>query len=144
MPGSKISKGTLSSDTSLRSHASPRAAVAGCRPATVQVSGRPQLILLELLEVLDGAKLDHSPVRVFVGLDLGESSHSLPDLSEFGEAAGLVREEEAEVVDDFVDGEIEDGQVSEVEVVGHALPLVQLHQVLDFPLVQLIQLLPSI
>ena len=49
-------------------------------------------------------------------------------------------EQQSEVVYDFVDGEVEDGEVAEVEVIVHALSLVELHQNGYLFLVELVEL----
>ena len=68
-------------------------------------------------------------MRVLVELHFLNCGHPLPELSQLEELAGLLGEEQSEVVDYFVDGEIKNGEVAEVVVVLHALPFVQVHQV---------------
>jgi len=124
--------------------ASAGAAIAGSRTITVCVPQSLYLLLFESLEICDWTKLSYSSVGSLIFLDLRQGCYSLSDLTQFREPGCLTREQESEVVDYLVNGKIEDGQISEVKIVGHALALVQLHQMLDFSLVQLIQLFPSV
>ena len=79
-------------------------------------------------------------MRLLVDLHLLDGSNSLPELSQLEELAGLLGEEQAEVVDYFVYCEIKDGEVAEVVVVLHALPLVQVHQVGYLFLIEFVEL----
>ena len=79
-------------------------------------------------------------MRVLVELHFLNCGHPLPELSQLEELAGLLGEEQAEVVDYFVDGEIKDGEVAEVVVILHALPLVEIHQVGNLFLVEVVEL----
>lgn len=60
-------------------------------------------------------------------------------MGQFGKLGCLVWEEESEVVDNFVDTEVQNGEVAEVEGVGLAFFLMVVHQVRDLLFVALHQ-----
>ena len=73
-----------------------------------------------------------------VGLDFGERGNFVPDFCELLKLPHFLGEEQPEIVDNLVDGKIEHGQVAEVVVVCHTLPLVQFHEMGDLALVELV------
>jgi len=97
---------------------------AGLQPLLFQSLAGDPLLLFELIEKLDRTEFGDSSGGPLVGLYLRNFRNSVSEGDEFGQFGESTIVNEGNMVDDFVDDEVEDGEIAEEEVVGAALLLI--------------------